>query len=340
MDDYSYLNARIRSMRSELLGETVYETLVAASGLTGFGETLKKTRYEKILQYALENFSLSVFEEKLREEWLRVVNKIYAMMDGVPKNHLDALLCRWEAENLKTIIRGKKNHIGEPEILSVLLPAGALQQSLLAELVRQPSIEALIDLLAVWRSPFAKPLKKALKTGQELKRLESLERSLDIASFEEAFKKTAEEDSNARMLRSLLEISVDRTNLLTAYKIFYERGVELPDESFYFIRGGKGLTLKVYQALSRAKNRSDFKDILQKTPYASVLNEEGIDLERGLDRFMLKKTRRMGIADPLGIGVMADYFFRKTHELTNLRVIARAKSYGMYPADIRTLLVM
>ena len=63
-------------------------------------------------------------------------------------------------------------------------------------------------------------------------------------------------------------------------------------------------------------------------------------LERGLEQIILERARAMSSSDPLSIGLLIGYFLQKYHEVGNLRMILRAKAYGVYPEDVRSLLVM
>lgn len=348
MDDYAYLNTRIRFLRSELLDPRVYGELMSLPDLISVRGFLGKTVYEKGLGDSSVSLSWNRLEACVREEWGRAVNKVYQMTDGGPRAYLHGLIAWWEGENLKAIFRGKYNHFGEQEILSILLPVGSLNPSALRELVRQPSVQGIIDMLVTWRSPYSKPLKIALKNQPILKRLDLLELSLDRFIFEDTFKNIKNDGQDGWKFGQMAGLMVDKINLLTAFKAFRERGSALSDPADYFIRGGNHVIPKVFQKLIRAKDLNDLIEIIKQTPYFSVvagMNPEGgifpaLSLEVGLNRFMLRQARKMAIDDPLGIGLMAGYLLQKYFEVVNLRMIFRTKSYGMYDSDIRLLLVV
>ncbi|MBI1822214.1 MAG: V-type ATPase subunit [Nitrospirae bacterium] len=348
MDDYAYLNARIRFLRSELLDPRVYGELMSLPDLISARGVLGKTVYEKVLGDSSDRPSLSRLEAGIREEWARTVNKIHQMTDGRPKAYLQGLTAWWEGENLKAILRGKTNHFGEQEIFSILLPIGSLNPSALRELVRQPSVQGMVDRLVAWRSPYAKPLNIALKNQPDLKRLDLLELSLDRFIFEEVFKKITNGGQDASLFHQLAGLMVDKLNLLTAFKVFREGGFAASDPADYFIRGGNHVILKVFQKVARAQDLNDAIEMIKKTPYSGVvagIKPEGelfpaLRLEIGLNRFILRRARKMGVDDPLGFGLIAGYFLQKYFEVVNLRMIFRTKSYGMYDSDIRSLLVV
>jgi V/A-type H+-transporting ATPase subunit C len=350
MDDYAYINARIRALRSELLGQRAYEELLTLPDLHAVRDYLGRMAYGMAPGEVLEHHTpIQIMEEWLRNHWSRVVMKMYGMTDGQPRELLEILLGRWEVENIKAIFRGKKADMGMPEILAAVLSTRVFDEASLAELARQPSIQAMVDLLTTWRSTYARPLRTALKGQRELKGIESLELALDHYYLEDAIKRLKGGDHNASFLRKLMGLVIDKTNLLTAFKIA-SQGVASPAEiPEYFIEGGEHVPIQIYDAVVRARGLREVVETIRKTSYADVV--EGLEreqggmspssrLERGLDRIILHRVKAMSWSDPLGIGLMAGYLFQKYHEISNLRIILRSKIYDMYPEDVRSLLVM
>jgi V/A-type H+-transporting ATPase subunit C len=349
MDDYAYINARIRALRSELLSQQAFEELIALPDLRAVWDYLGHTLYGRESAEIQEGPSIQVLEERLRNHWSRVVAKVHRVTEGRPREHLEILLGRWEVENIKSILRGKKADIGIAEILGSLLPAGFFDQASLAELARQPSIQAIVDLLTTWRSPYAKPLRRVLKAQRELKGVESMELALDHYYLEDAMRKLKGGDHNASLLRKLMGLWIDRINLLTAFKISSQGVASLSDIPNYFIEGGEHVPIQIYDAVVRAHSLMETVEVIRKTPYASAVEglerEQGgitpsVRLERGLERFILEKVKAMSFPDPLGFGLMAAYLFQKYHEIGNLRIILRSKTYDMYSEDVRSLLVL
>ncbi len=349
MDDYAYINARVRALRSELLSQRAYEELLALPDLRAVRDYLGRTAYGMGPGEVPERTPIQVMEEWLRDHWSRTITKVYGMTEGQPRELLEILLGRWEVENIKAILRGKKADMGMPEILAAVLPTGIFDEAALAELARQPSIQAMVDLLTTWRSSYAKPLRMALRGQRELKGVEPLELALDHDYFEDAIRRLKSGDHNASFLRKLIGLVIDKVNLLTAFKISSQGVATLSEIPKYFIEGGEHVTVQVYDAMVRARSLREIVETIRKTPYADAVEglerEQGgvspaLRLERGLDRIILYRVKAMSWPDPLGIGLMAGYLFQKYHEISNLRIILRSKIYDMYPEDIRSLLVM
>lgn len=345
MDDYAYINVRIRHLRSKLLDHKIYEELLQATGITQIRDILRYTTYERRLQNLPIDASSELLTDTFKQEWLKTIQKCVRWADGRPRIYLEGLLGRWELENIKTIIRGKNNHFGQAAILSALLPVGLLNPLALAELVRQPTIEAVLDLLFTWRSPYVGPLRKVFRDQQKL---QTLELSLDIHYYQSAFSRFEKEDPNAVLVRDLMGMMIDKSNFLTAFTIFHEKRDVSLDPTSYFIKGGKELAFLCYEKIAKAQSLRDIRQAIQKTPYEGVIENDGTEkrelpisliIERNIERLILSRIRKIEMSDPLGIGLMGGYLLRKFQEVTNLRTILQTKGYGMYSSDIRPLLV-
>jgi V/A-type H+-transporting ATPase subunit C len=348
MDDYAYINARIRALRSELLGQRAYDELLALPDLRAVRDYLGRTAYGMGPGEVPARTPIQSLEEWLRGHWSRTITKIYGMTDGESRELLEILLGRWEVENIKGLLRGKKADRGIPEILAAVLPTKVFDEASLAELARQPSIQSMVDLLTTWRSSYAKPLRIALRSQRELKGIEPLELALDHYYFEDVVRRLKRGDHNAGLLRKLMGLVIDKVNLLTAFKISNQGVASLSEIPKYFIEGGEHVPIQVYDAVVRAQGLREAVETIRKTPYAESVEglerEQGgvspsVRLERGLDRIILHRVKAMSWSDPLGVGLMACYLIQKCHEISNLRIILRSKVYDMYPEDVRSLLV-
>lgn len=351
MGDVPYLNARLRAWRANLLTIPLYETLLHLSDLGGLREALERTVYGKRFDTLPADAAVARLEELLRNEWSQTVARLRRIAGEVPGAVLDIVLGRSEVENLKTILRGKQAKIGSADLVAALLPAGSLDEAALAELARQPSAEAIVALLAAWRSPYARVLKAALREARE-HRLESalggMELALDRFYFSSARERLGGEDQQSRLVRAWLGLLIDRVNLHVAFKLFgVGAGAEMER---LFIDGGSGAPLSCCRAVARAHDLGEAAQALEGSRYGALAPElmeelpEGrflrwARLERSLDRLILGRIRLMARADPLGIGLLLDYLPRKYQEIVNLRLLLRAKVHGIASEEARLLLV-
>ena len=249
MADYGYVNARIRGMRSHLLGPGFYEQLIALEDLPSMIDNLEQTPYKNELEecVARDQVGAASVDEALKRNLARTFRKILSFMAGEPRMLTGILLARWDLHNLKSVLRGKHIAATEDEILKSLIPAGEIDIPLLGELAKQPDVKSVADLIITWNLPCAKPLKinlpKYLRSmkekrmilaetaeespadetagelGESEKDLAALEAALDKFYYSFALKKTRGRSLNSRIVQELVVSQIDITNILSLLRI-------------------------------------------------------------------------------------------------------------------------
>lgn len=360
-------------MRGRLLSRDRYEVLLAQETAAGVLESLKNSPYAESLDMIRSPFPASRSPSSISEQGKRTTeNEKRETVDGLrldeafrrnlvqsllklrrlaqdrPRILLERLLFRWDAYNLKTLVRGKRASAPSQDILASTFPVGLLDEPALAELTRVRSLQALADTLATWRMPMAGSLRKGLKILEESDRLQSLEFELDCWAFAEASGTIANGDDNDRAVRTYLSHLADKINLLTALRLLQERSpLSSFEASRYFIEAGGRLTRAHYERVMTAGDLRHGLALLSHTPYGWLVKplpeNEPISLlfmEHALDRWLLARTFHLMRKDPLGIGVPIAYIEQKINEVRNLRLIVQGKIAEMEPEQIAEWLIM
>jgi len=179
--EYDYVNARIKGMKSRLLAPPVFETLILKPDVESIIAELENTPYKEEIEKATVQYSgIKCIEVALRKDFTNAFRKILDFMKGgESETYINILLSRWDIQNIKTILRGKNIHMTSAEIVECLVPAGQLDDTTLIELIKQPDVKAVIDLLATWGIEYAKPLTRNFKEYSEKRDLTILEYAID-----------------------------------------------------------------------------------------------------------------------------------------------------------------
>lgn len=182
MSDYGYLNARVRAMKTRLLGRSALEALSATQSTAEFSAGLLSTTYKPDLEWGRLRYpGVAGLDEGLRRHVVLTVGKVAALAASNREAAalLRILVARWDVHNLRTLLRGQ--HISAPpsEIRESLLPVGELDEAQLEELSAQPSLKAALDLLVIWGNPYARPLLTAYPDYAKIHDLRRLELQLD-----------------------------------------------------------------------------------------------------------------------------------------------------------------
>src|SRR5690554_3821347 len=132
--DYGYINARVRGMRSRLLGPTFYQAALDATDFRAFTATLAQTPYMRELEEAqARTEGLAAVDQAVARNFYNTARRLLSFSDGRPHDLIEVLLLPFDLANLKAIARGKHAGKGLEEIQGSLFPAGSLKPTLLEE---------------------------------------------------------------------------------------------------------------------------------------------------------------------------------------------------------------
>lgn len=207
-------------MRGALLGRDFFERLIEVEDISSTIDALKDTEYREDIEHTtLEERSAKTVEEALKRNIARNFRKVQTFVSKKAEELLSLSLARWDLHNIKTILRGKHIKIDDEEIIASFVPAGELDELLLLELVRQPTVKDCIDLLATCGIEYAKPLTAEVPAYSKEKNLMILETALDRYYFKHALKRLSGKTLNVRLVREIILATVDITNIMTLLRV-------------------------------------------------------------------------------------------------------------------------
>jgi V/A-type H+-transporting ATPase subunit C len=347
--DYGYINARIRGMKSRLLTPRALDDLILKPDLDSLIADLENSPYrDDILEAKIHFSGVLCIEYALRQNFIRTFRKIqnFTKTEVEAEQYIRIFLHRWDVQNIKTILRGKNIHATPDEILSCLVPAGELDEATFRELLRQPDVRAVIDLLATWRIRYAKPLTEAFPEYAKTKDLAILECALDRFYYSDALADVKDPSYNNKLIRDLLALEIDVVNLRTVLRMVRDH-VTPEDAARYLIGGGREFNEKKLRSLLSLPTIEDVVKALVGTRYRfladvpeSVMRTQKISvIEKELERFLIKKGVGAFLLDPLSVGSVIGYFWAKYNEITNIRIISRCKTADFPVENLKEELV-
>jgi V/A-type H+-transporting ATPase subunit C len=282
---------------------------------------------------------------------MRDFNSIRDFFIGKPEEMVGALLSRWDLYNLKTIMRGMRALVPKSEIIRNLVPMGFLDGVTLEEITSQPDLRASLDAMVMfsadWRIPYGRAISRHLMEYLRENNLSILELALDKLHYEEMARLLKNRDANTRQVREVMTMEVDSINIVTLMRIC---GLEMTGERAedYFVPGGTIATAKEFAAvMGLGQPEKVYDALVAKMPYRKALeaawksfDEKGESaFEDEMEKHVITTCLKMS-KDPLGIGVIIEYMWKKYLEITNLRIILRGKSIGLIESQIRKELFM
>lgn len=342
MDDYGYINARIRAMKAQLLKEEAYDDLLNLSSLDEIAVTLRKTPYAEDIQKAegREKRVLDLLITGYRLNLERSLHKLTRITSGEPSILFHTILAKYDVYNVKTILRGKLREVTTPEIKASLLPAGVLDEARLNQLVEQPDAPAVVDLLATWGLVFPFVIGREFVRMTRTGNLQKIEFYLDDCYFSWAFGMLRGKEDNKAATREVLEGLVDTRNIMSCLLLLKE-GIK-PLGRISFLPGGT-LSRSALNKLESSETLEMGLEAVKETRYGKPLAQRKIKdlpaLERMLEKTILEHALSMKYRDPLGIGLGISYIWAKEFEVVNLRTITFGITFGLDKPRIREQLI-
>jgi V/A-type H+-transporting ATPase subunit C len=326
--DYGYINARVRGMKSKLLGSSFFQSALDGSDFRAFVSSLSQSPYMRELEEAQARLSgLGVIDGAVARNFYGTARSLLSFSSGTPNELIGTLLMRYDLANVKTIARGK--HAGKEldEIRGSLFPAGEFKPVLLEEAASAADMAAAAQVLAFAHSPIGSAFLRAARRYQSDHDLYALELALDKAYYKAVLRRAEEAGAPADFTRHL-QREVDATNLLTALKL---RGRGVDHE--LFVPGGKEVSRAQFDAIMLDTEGGALQGLAGGS-FAGVVGTTDLSAAEAAIRAVLDSSAKRLAADPLDIGVVVDFLRRKEAEAAKIRLLARGKFYGVPRATL------
>lgn len=319
-DDYSYINTRVRVMRTKLLDGRALDSALAAGSYQEFLRVLTEVEglAANMRETTGENAGLPELDKALSQNLFATTQKVLGFADGDAKKEIQTLLMKWDLVNLKTIARGIVSGRGPETIQASLIPGGTIKPSVLQAASTSSDLQSAAAAIALSGHPLAAAMREGASAYGASGRLLDLEVALDQGYYKYALR-VARNTS----LRRYLTREIDITNALIARSA---RGQVLnPD---LFVAGGS-YDAAGYSRLAGgdAGGNADVAAILD----APTLEDAEVAARNALD----KAARSAAAGDPEGVGVVLDFLRRKEMEIAKLRLIGRGKFYDLPAEQLR-----
>lgn len=325
--DYGYINARVRGLKSKLLGPEFYASALEASDFRAFLSALSQSPYLREVEEAQARYDgLKVVDKAVARDFYSTTRSLLNFSDGTPHDLIALLLLRYDLYNIKAVARAKHAGRNVEDVQEVFFPAGTLKPAVLETVAGAPDMAAAAQALVATPTPLKSAFSRAAARYQSDGDLYALELALDRAYFKiilETLDRVNAPDDFVRLVKR----EIDATNLRTALKL---RGAEGAADDL-FIPGGKEVSRATFDAVAGDPSAGGLQ-ALSGSSFAAVADTDTLSEAEEVIRSVVNRSAKRLSADPLGIGVVANYLRMKEEEAAKLRLLARGKYYGV-PRD-------
>lgn len=310
---YGYINGRVRMMRTALVESRSLDEAASAVNFQEFLRQISETPLREDLGEATaQGAGLGELDAALSRNYLRSIGHLRSIATGQPAREIEALLLRYDLQNVKTLVRGVQTGRAADDITAGLIPAGTLPWSVLQGAAQSADVASLAQTLGVVGGKIGQILRAAISGGASS--LLDLEVALD-----QGYYRAVLAGVRGTHVRRYFTREIDVRNLLIARQL---RGAA-PNVR-YFIPGGRDVSEADFLRIAGGDNSVSAPELQAVMEAADLGSSEAI-ARRVLD----EASRNVAMADALGPGVALDYLRRKEQEIARMRLIGRAKYYGL-----------
>jgi V/A-type H+-transporting ATPase subunit C len=337
-----YVNARVRARRSALFADEDYRKLVRMS-TAEIARFMEESAYEEeINALGARHSGVDLVEYALNRNLAKQFDDILDWANGRLYDLIARYLRKFDAWNVKTVVRGIYSDASREEIESDLIRAGEFDDRLITRLLDAGSIEEVVDVLD--RTMFGDALADAFEEYEESGVLVPLENAVDRVFYENLLSEVTWDEATEQY-RDILMAEVDFRNARNALRLA-RSGADV-DPGEYYIEGGRLFGRAELSAL--AANIDELVQRIRDSTYGDDLSEALDDLEeaesliafeRALDTALLEYSSSLGNVFPLSVSPVIAYILAKEREVDNIRAIARAREAGLSPEQIEEELVI
>jgi V/A-type H+-transporting ATPase subunit C len=342
--NYEYVTARARARRAALFDADDYRKLIRM-GPGEIARFMEETEYETEMNALGARYSgVDLIEYALNRNLAKHFDDLLGFSEGRLYDYIARYLRKFDAWNVKTIIRGVYAEADRQSVEDDLIRAGEFSDQLLERLVSAESIEAVVERLD--GTIFGEPLAEALEEFEESGVLVPLENAVDRRYYRLLRSDLpSEPDRATRLYIEFLEAEIDFQNIKNALRLA-RSGADI-DPAEYFIPGGQLFREEELRTL--VGNPDQLVERIRDSPYGDDLDaalddldEAGslIEFELALERALLEYSKTLSNRYPLSVCPVLAYILAKEREVDNIRAIARGKEAGLSEDEIQEELVI
>jgi V/A-type H+-transporting ATPase subunit C len=316
---YGYINGRVRMMRVGLVDARTLDDVQNTLNYQEFLRQISETPLREDLGDATaQGAGLGQLDEALSRNYLKAISHLRSIATGQPAREIEALLLRYDLQNVKTLVRGVQTGRAADDIVAGLIPAGTLPWSVLQAAAQSADVGSLAQTLTVAGGKIGQILRAAVGAGASS--LLDLEVALD-----QGYYRAVLSGVRGTNVRRYFTREIDVRNLLIARQL---RGTA-PNVR-YFIPGGRDVSEADFLRIAGGDNSVSAPDL------GAILEAGDLGSAEAIARRLLDEaSRNVAMADALGPGVALDYLRRKEQEIARMRLIGRAKYYGLSKEELQ-----
>ena len=348
VSEYSFVNARVRGLKSLFLSLGDYEHLLQSTSYDDFVKLLMTTYYGPVIGKEHPQGVPAPDEVALilSRDFADVTHSLSRSLTGRVRDFTQAYMGMFLSESLKSIIRGVHVGLEKSEILRFSVPVSPQQAEEFSRLVDTGTVPRVVDAVSYPDVKLA--LLTRLHAYEELKSTAPLEVALE--EWYLRLMMTAAEKMSRGDKSRILDILEPRVILRNMLVLLRAQALQLSSRAV-------GLSLVRFTARSNAiaesmAARTGWREVISQLENTEFVQFAGrlsrmyeekqslADLELAVEDHLAQRVKMQLTAYPFHVGTVLGFFSLKYYEIRNIRSIAVGIERGESAETIRRMITI
>lgn len=351
LSKYSFINAKLRARISKILPDEMFDQLAKAASLDEALSLLRETSFAVLEEIYSRTGDLKQAELELLKNEIGLYRNIRSYLHHNSMELVDALLSRFEIDNLKNAIRiyfNRKIRKRSDDI--------SIHYILYDRIIHEIPIDIILnaenfdEIAGVCEgTPYSQIIRKYSRTVESQGSLFRMEIAFDHYYYNNllaSINKLDRRDRTIALRLTGVEIDLQNINWIIRFKNFYDLPVDAVMAAI--VPGGFNLDKSIIDELYSAQNVTSVLQGFVKSKYpglSALLSFQTTDstsrlllIRRILEEIMKHEVQRILAGYPFTIGIILSYFILKRDELRKIRIILNAKQLRIQQERIESMI--
>jgi len=343
---YSAANATVHALKSYLLPAEMWSALTQVEDVEAIFAALSKTIYGPYLAVQVDEMTPRRAAYQIRWRLADIFEKLIDLVDEPGRLLLIQIWHEFEVDNLKATLRGIESHASWDQVRHLLSPMRrfiTITPAVMEKMVNAGDIAQAIETIR--DTVYYDTLVHALARYEVEGNVFPLEVALDLDYYRALWQSIQRlEGLDHTYALRLVGTVIDVNNLLWAirYRVYHHLseqeiinytlpfGYKVQDQQIRAIAAGADIASTVRQV---------YPDIGTMDQVIDQPGPELIQLERDLQRKIVKECRAVFLGNPFHVGIPIAFLYLNEFEVRNLTTLIEAKSSHMSAQACASMLV-
>lgn len=344
---YSFINAKIRSMKADILTSDQWDALIGARDMVAAIRILDTSGYSELVKEFGDQTTPQEVERALQEDFNRVFDEISADIPKSAQSLMTWIARKFQKDVIKTLLRLYTTESDQATAERLLLPVAPFKMEALLTLLEAKNLSDLVSLLP--DQYFRQKLEDLLPLYSDTGELVILEHALDALILEGLYKKVQKlKGLDKEVTSQLVGVEIDQINFMITLRSHF-LGLTPAKTEELLLNVEYRLPLDLCRAALQARSFEErirklqegyYKDLITQSWEAYEQFKNLVVFERAFHKYIRADSIHAMLGYPFHFGVILGYLNLKWYETLNLKAVMHGKADNLDSNIIRRALIL